>query len=133
MVKKLYVKNIFILLILSSFFLGCNEKNIEGSYIVLKDNKPFKSKGYYTTATFGKKNFSFSTGLGGTYEVNDKQVIMQGSFSKVLIIQEDNLLSDEWLLKKSNKEEIAILQAKAKKELERNKPIIGDEKRVTKW
>jgi len=124
MVKKLYVKNIFILLILSSFFLGCNEKNIEGSYIVLKDNKPFKSKGYYTTATFGKKNFSFSTGLGGTYEVNDKQVIMQGSFSKVLIIQEDNLLSDEWLLKKSNKEEIAILQAKAKKELERNQLLV---------
>jgi len=133
MVKELYVKNIFILLILSSFFLGCNEKNIEGSYIVFKDNKPFKSKGYYTTATFGKKNFSFSTGIGGTYEVNGKQVILQGSFSKVLTIQEDNLLSDEWLLKKYDKEEITILQAKAKKELENNKPIIGDEKRVTKW
>jgi len=120
-------------LITSSFFLGCNEKNIEGSYIVLKDNKPFKSKRFYTTVTFGKKSFSFSTGVGGTYEVNDKQVIMQGSFSKTLTIQEDNLLSDEWLLKKSTQEEIAILEAKAKKELVKNKPIIGDEKRVTKW
>ncbi|CAA6824456.1 MAG: Unknown protein [uncultured Sulfurovum sp.] len=133
MVNNLYIKEILILLITSSFFLGCNEKNIEGSYIVLKDNKPFKSKGFYTTATFGKKNFSFSTGVGGTYEVNDKQVIMQGSFSNTLTIQEDNLLSDEWLLKKSTQEEIAILEAKAKKELVKNKPIIGDEKRVTKW
>ncbi|CAA6801699.1 MAG: Unknown protein [uncultured Sulfurovum sp.] len=133
MVKKLYIKNVLIIFILSSFFLGCNERNIEGNYIVLKDDKPFKSKGYYTTATFGKKNFSFSTGVGGTYEVNDKQVIMQGSFSKILTIQEDNLLNDEWLLRKSDKEEITRLQAKAKKELAKNKPIIGDEKRVTKW
>ena len=113
--------------------VGCNEKNIEGSYIILKNNKPFKSKGHYVIATFGKKNFSFNTGVGGTYEISNNQVIMQGSFSKTLTIKKDNLLNDEWLLQKSTKEEIEILQAKAKKELEKNTPIIGNEKRVTKW
>lgn len=133
MVKNLYIKKVLILFILSIFFIACNEKNIEGSYIIFKDNKPYKTRGHYVTATFGKENFSFSTGVGGTYEVNDKQVIMQGSFSKTLTIQEDNLLSDEWLLKKSSQEEINLLKAKEKKELAKNRPIIGDEKRVTKW
>ena len=127
------MKKIFIGFVLLILFVGCNEKNIEGNYIILKENKPFKAKGHYVTATFGKKNFSFSTGVGGTYEVNDNEVIMQGSFSKTLSIQEDNLLNDEWLLKKSTQEEIAILEARAKKELAKNKPIIGNEKRVTKW
>ena len=133
MVNILNIKKVFIGFILLILIVGCNEKNIEGSYIILKDNKPYKSKGLYATATFGKKNFSFSTGVGGTYEIDDNHVIMQGSFSKILSIQENDLLSDEWLLKKSTQEEISTLQAKAKKELEKNKPIIGNEKRVTKW
>jgi hypothetical protein len=124
------MKNIILTITLSLFILainGCNNRTVEGSYIVLKKNKPFKLNSKYVIATLGKKNFSFNSGASGTYEISDNKVILQGMFSHVFKIRGDDLVSDRWYLKKSTDEEINRLQKKAKEEKRANKPIIGNE------
>lgn len=132
MVKRT-IQTIFMGLMVILFLTGCNEKNLEGSYIVLKKGKPFKSNSQYLIATLGKKNFSLNSGRGGTYEVSHNTVIVQGTFSHVFEIKEHNLVSDTWTLKRSSKKEIELLQAKAKEEKVNNAPVIGDEQQVTRW
>lgn len=111
--------------------IGCDtKKSVEGSYIVLKENKPFKSHSKYVIATLGKKNISFNPGASGTYEVSNNKVIVQGKISHVFTIKGDDLVSDNWYLKKSTEKEIKLLQKQAKKEEKKNKPIIGDEKAI---
>ena len=124
------MKNIILTITLSLFILainGCNNRTVEGSYIVLKKNKPFKLNSKYVIATLGKKNFSFNSGASGTYEISDNKVILQGMFSHVFKIRGDDLVSDRWYLKKSTDEKINRLQKKAKEEKRANKPIIGNE------
>jgi hypothetical protein len=124
------MKNIILTITLSIFIItinGCDNRTVEGSYIVLKENKPFKLGSKYMIATLGKKNFSFNSGASGTYEISDNKVIVQGVFSHVFNIQENDLVSDRWYLKKSSDEEINKLQKRADKEKKNNKPIIGDE------
>jgi len=124
------MKNIILTITLSLFILainGCDNRTVEGSYIVLKKNKPFKLDSKYVIATLGKKNFSFNSGASGIYEISDNKVIVQGMFSHVFKIKGDDLISDRWYLKKSSNKEINALQKKAKEEKINNKPIIGDE------
>ena len=124
------MKNIILTITLPLFILainGCDNRTVEGSYIVLKKNKPFKLDSKYVIATLRKKHFSFNSGASGTYEISDNKVIVQGMFSHVFTIKGDNLISDRWYLKKSSEEEINRLQKKAKEEKRANKPIIGNE------
>lgn len=133
MVNKIKLQTTFFGFILVLFLMGCNEKNLEGSYIVLKENKPIKSNSQYVIATLGEKNFSFNSGVGGTYEISNNKVIVQGHFSHVFEIKENDLVSDKWYLKKSTEKEIEVLQTRAKEEKVNNAPVIGNEQRVTKW
>lgn len=127
------IQTIFMGLIITLFLTACNDKNLEGSYVVLKKGKPFKVNSQYLIATLGKKNFSLSSGKGGTYEISHNKVIVQGTFSHLFEIKENDLVSDKWFLKRSTQQEIELLQAKAKKEKLNNAPVIGDEQQVTRW
>ncbi len=120
----------FILITLAIYIItmnGCDTKTVEGSYIVLKEDKPFKLDSKYVIATFGKKNISFNSGASGTYEVTNNKVIVQGQVSQVFTIKGEDLVNDKWYLKKSTDKEINLLQKRAKEEQKANKPIIGDE------
>jgi len=132
MVKRT-IKMIFMGLIVILFLIGCNDENLEGNYVVYKKGKPFKLNSQYLIATLGKKNFSLNSGKGGTYEVSHNKVIVQGTFSHLFEIKENDLVSDKWTLKRSTQQEIELLQAKAKKEKLNNAPVIGDEQQVTRW
>jgi len=110
---------------------GCEERrSVEGSYIILKDKKPYKQGSKYLVATLGKKNFSINAGGSGTYEVSENKVIIQGQISQVFTIQGDDLVNDTWYLKKSSDSEIRALEIKAKEEDTDNGPIIGNEKDI---
>ena len=112
---------IFVIFVL--IFNGCGESSIEGNYIVMKDNKPYKTFGEYIVVTFGKKTFSLSTGAGGNYEITKDKVILTGGFSNTFTIKDDNLVNQKWFLKKSsNKEAKALLEKqKAEKEAKKKK------------
>jgi len=123
--------NKIILTITLSIFIisinACGNRTVEGSYIVLQKNEPFKLDSKYVIATLGKKNFSFNSGASGTYEISDNKVIVQGMFSHVFKIKGNDLVSDRWYLKKSTDKEINKLQKRAEEEKVNNKPIIGNE------
>jgi len=114
---------------------GCEEKKeidrsyIEGSYIVIENDKPYKQGSRYLTATLGKKIFASNFG-GGTYEIVNNKVIVQGELSHVFLIQGDDLISDTLHLRKSTDSEIRALQIKAKKEVESNAPNFNNDRHI---
>jgi hypothetical protein len=97
------MKKIFAGLLLSlTFAIG----SVEGTYLLVKDNHQAKKiMGKFIVFTFGKSNYSLSSGPHGIYEISNNQVILNGGFSNVFDITKSGLRNHRWILLSISKEE----------------------------
>ena len=94
MCKKVLVKSFLVSLV--TFLLAACGNNLEGKYKIVEGLEE------HATVTLGEKNFAFSTGARGTYEVSGDEVIFSGlTFSGTMKIENGDLVNDKWRFSKT--------------------------------